>query len=352
MTMMKVAEQAGVSYSTVSRVINGLVPGDSLTARNVKKAMKEIGYVPPPPSSRRGPHPKSATGTHTGNVGVLLFGVTLQLAQNMTASSVIHAVETRLAEKGLNLVLGSCDDMKTIPMLAGKGKVDGLILFAADKYPSKEIMEKIRSFPVTWVFTSDVEWGDHVRPDNDWIARHATAYFLKKEIRHVAYLSSSHSSLAFQKRLLFFKEYMEKGGGKVESFTANAGPDDFEPKASELIEKLVKMKPRPRGIFVGNDQQLPTLYRLLRAKGIEPMKDIEIMGCDRHEVTLSVLDPKPATIDINAEEIGRRAVDQLLWRMKNPDESDGITLLVRSRLVLPEELKQTPMLESGDSWAV
>lgn len=351
MTMSKVAKQAGVSYSTVSRVINGLVPGDSQTAVKVKKAMKEIGYVPPPPSSRRGPHPKSKTGLDTGNIGVLLFGVTMQVVQNMTASSVIHAVETRLAEKGLNLVLGSCTDMKTIPMLASKGKVDGLILFASEAYPSEAIMEKIRSFPVTWVFTTDVEWGDHVRPDNEWIARHATRYFLEKGIRHVAYWNCAHSRLAFQKRLLFFKECMEKEGGVVEALTARTEPENFEKTARELVGKLLEISPRPQGIFVGHDQQLPMLYRLLRERGVEPMKDFEIMGCDRYALPLSILDPKPATIDINAEEMGRRAVDQLLWRMENPKESDGITLLVRPRLVYPEELEK-PLLESGDTWAV
>ena len=72
MSIIDVAKEAGVSKSTVSRVINS-VPGVTEGVRqNVLDAMERLGYQP---SVRRpGPKPISRKGIRTGNVMMLVMG--------------------------------------------------------------------------------------------------------------------------------------------------------------------------------------------------------------------------------------------------------------------------------------
>jgi DNA-binding LacI/PurR family transcriptional regulator len=60
---------------------------------------------------------------------------------------------------------------------------------------------------------------------------------------------------------------------------------------------------------------------------------LEIISCDNEEQFLSRVAPRPATIDINLELVGRRGVQQLLWRMRHPEARNRITVLVEPRLV-------------------
>ena len=65
-------------------------------------------------------------------------------------------------------------------------------------------------------------------------------------------------------------------------------------------------------------------------------KDLDVISCDNEQQYLSSLKVRPATIDINLDLVGRRGVQQLLWRMKHPEEPSRIDVLVRPRIVLPQ----------------
>lgn len=336
MSMEKVASKAGVSYSTVSRVINGNVRADSETSRKVMQAMKEIGYSPPPASHRRGPRPQRKANGTTGNIAVMLIGGTKGFTQSITATEVLHAIEIRLSEKGLNLILSTYVDFDQTPPVLTEDRVDGVILFATDEFPEDLVMEQLRSTPTVWVFSQDIEWGDQVRPNNDLIARLSADFFLERKHRNVVYLNLYHSRLAFRKRAILFMEYMRQGGVAVKLLTSCSTPDELEKDLEKLMDKWVSLSPRPTGLFVGNDHQLPQVYEALRRRGIEPGRDVTVLGCDNQESPLSMVTPRPASVDIGTEDIGRRAVDQLLWRMENPGEQDGSILLVRPSIVLPD----------------
>jgi DNA-binding LacI/PurR family transcriptional regulator len=87
---------------------------------------------------------------------------------------------------------------------------------------------------------------------------------------------------------------------------------------------------------VHNDHITNALYPLLTKRGTKPGKDIHIISCNADQLFLTPLHPRPASIDIHPAEIGRRGVDQLLWRMENKDDAPS-TILIRPRLVPGEE---------------
>ena len=331
--MQAVAAKAGVSYSTVSRVINGNVSPKSETARRVFLAMREIGYKPPPPEQRRGPR-ASRKSAQPATVAALLLGLTPRSMESMPGGRVIHAAERRLAEKGMNLVLSSCSDMEEIPSLVHQPGVSGLLLFSNGAYPSPLVAESLARLPSVWLFTHEVGWGDHVRPNNELIGQLAAGYFVAHGCMTVAFVNLFHGRSALRRRALHLADAMQQKGGKVRLITDDWEFSESENRMDALVEEFASLSPRPEGIFAATDNQLPLLYAALRHRGIEPGVDVRILGCDNQPYALNMVRPRPDTIDIGAEQMGRRSVDQLLWRMQNSDEADGCTVLVRPRLIV------------------
>jgi DNA-binding LacI/PurR family transcriptional regulator len=64
-----------------------------------------------------------------------------------------------------------------------------------------------------------------------------------------------------------------------------------------------------------------------------PGRDIDVISCNNEMSYLVGLDPRPATIDIGAETIGRRSVEQLLRRIKHPEELRQVQIAVTPMLV-------------------
>ena len=62
-------------------------------------------------------------------------------------------------------------------------------------------------------------------------------------------------------------------------------------------------------------------------------RDVSVVSCNNEHSLLANLHPSLTTIDVHAEAIGRRAVDQLLWRIRHPEETLACQVLVEPTLV-------------------
>jgi len=101
-----------------------------------------------------------------------------------------------------------------------------------------------------------------------------------------------------------------------------------------VVDDMLAAKKHTDGIFVSSDCFLPEVYQELKRCSKKPEVDVRIIGCSNEREYFRNLSPKPATIDIRAEEIAVRAVQQLWWRRQNP-EGERFAIIVEPRLVLP-----------------
>ena len=104
------ANLAGVSKATVSRVINENPTVSERNLKRVRHAMEELDYRPR--KNRPGPKPRLQfkPGMQTGNVGLIVVGRTLELIQHPLYSQLLASIGTALRLEGLHLVL---DEMLT-----------------------------------------------------------------------------------------------------------------------------------------------------------------------------------------------------------------------------------------------
>lgn len=337
MSIIHVARVAGVSKSTVSRVINeipGVAP-DAIAA--VRKAMKKIGYQPP--LRRRGPKPSSRQGIRNGNVALLAMGLRAEDLYRMPVfPALLHGLERALAEQNLNLVLGNLGPGEHPPAALAERQADGLLLWGKWDGMPPEVLNQVRSLPAVWLMRehSDARGDfDHVTYNNLTVSRIAARYLLERNHRHTAFLNTVPSHSAYVERQNDFARLMQEAGQPTQSIVVDATqPLDA---SSRLVEELLRLCPAATGVFVPTDAQLPALYRALQARGVKPGRDIEIISCDNEEPFLSQVHPRPATIDLHLDLVGRRAVEQLRWRMRNPKEP-RLTVMVEPTLVEPKEI--------------
>ena len=335
MSIVEVAKLAGVSHATVSRVINNRPGVSPECVQLVRQAMQNIGYTP----SGRG-RPVNAQ-PRVGTIALLMIGADLTLMLAPVAGAVLHAVEDTLADKGFNLILGKLNESGRLPPSVANGRVDGLLLYG---YPPPRIhMSRLSKFPCVWLLSARSPrgyWGDRIEPDNESIGRIAAEHLIAQGHKHIAMLNLSPDHMGYEGRTRAFLDTADSHGiqarelvdGKIESampFTAEF--DELQVK--QIVARFMAMPTRPTGLFVPRDSLTVMVYHELRAQGLEPGRDVEIVSCN-NEPVLSGLDPRPATIDLRPEVIGRQAVDQLSIRIQKPNDPVSVVSTVQPRLVV------------------
>ena len=136
MSINKVAELAGVSNSTVSRVINNHPRVALETAKAVKEAMKQLNYVP---SDRRpGPKPMSRQRQQTISIAFLVFG-TSQGQSTPAFMDLLHGVSSGASSFDVNLQFAHVVDVQELPARITDHKIDGVLLHGS--FPGAPVRE-------------------------------------------------------------------------------------------------------------------------------------------------------------------------------------------------------------------
>jgi DNA-binding LacI/PurR family transcriptional regulator len=182
---------------------------------------------------------------------------------------------------------------------------------------------------------------DHVGGDNNAVGYLAASYLQSRGCRDAAFLTTQPSWDLNKLRAQGFAAGGQQLGMTTRAYVVGERPDlaqicGPETRAftnlASLVDDLVAR--RPQGLFVSRDEEVVSVYRLLQECGVSPGRDIHVVSCDNENVRLSMLDPRPASIEIGTAEIARRAVRRLENRMRHPDEPP-VRILVNPRLVLP-----------------
>jgi len=335
MSIVDVAKRAGVSVATVSRVINQFPGVSPRTAKQVRAAMKELLYVPAPirpgpkPGSRRTPRAKIGLGA----IVVLTVGQASRDWMTLPVmASIFAGITAAAAERGLKLMVDEMPDPQKISELITRKQVDGAIVFWSSHIGSGNF-EQLRSHGVPLVRLMGAIDGpaevDHVTTDNMAVGRLAHQHLANAGCKDVAFLTEFPGWPLMRLRGQSFINSARDAGHRVSSFVVgtNGAADIYGPRAhaaaslEEIVARLVSRNPRPTGIFSSTDRLTLKLYPLLESRGLFPGKDVSVVSCDNQEAMLSLLRPRPASVDLRPETIGQLAVARLIHRLQFPVEA-------------------------------
>lgn len=342
MSTAAIAKYAGVSQATVSRVLNRHPGVSEQKVSRVKEAIEKLGYRPSASVRRR---LSAIPNLRTGNVAVLILSSSMFQDYSSVFGRSLRAVEESLRDHHLNMIRSHTTGVDQLPPLIASREIDGLILAGDEMAP--ELAESLSGLPRSWITSHRENDGDAVLPGNELIGRMAAEYLLGRGHRRLAALNAFGGFGPASLRVDFFEFTATRAGATVARLVADA-PARFpttidlnvdldleliERCVAEQVDHLLALDDRPTGLFVLGDHQMAMLYRVLAKRGLQPGKDLDLIGCDNEKAVLMGLYPRPATINIAAEAIGRRAVEQLLWRISHPEEDSRMHVVVEPELV-------------------
>jgi LacI family transcriptional regulator len=351
MSIVRVADHAGVSTATVSRVLNNLPGVRAATAAQVKAAMKALNYDP---SQRRrwrrnGASVSTGRGRRTGAIAIITLGEGRDWLQLPVMAASASGISRAAQELGYRLLLEEAPDPgKPLPPNISR-QADGAIVFLSRTVgpASHEVIANIaRALPIVWAM-GGVRGGpvvDHVAPHNQAIGHLAFEYLKARGCRDVAYLTKMPAWPVMRARGQAFCCAAHDDGARCASFLVSDDPRDgqlfgadavVESDLSTLVGRLVATRRQVTGLFVSTDETTVPVHGMLRRAGLRLGKDLHIISCDNEQIRLAGLSPRPATIDPGAEEVGWRAVHRLVSRIEHPDEPP-VLIQVAPRLVEPE----------------
>jgi DNA-binding LacI/PurR family transcriptional regulator len=341
MSMQMVAKLAGVSTSTVSRVVNDDPRVAAATVEVVKRAMKQISFTPA--VRRNGSRLLGGSTLRAASVAFLVFGTSGQ--QTAPAfEQLLRGVSAASSQYNLDMIFSFVSDPSHIPPKIVQRRVDGLIIHG--ERPSDDVQHQLAHLPTVWLMANRLRptWGDQVMPDNTLIGEIAAQYLIRRGHRRLAYLGVDSGWWAMDIRSLAFASRASQMGAEVQTLQATVGAhedlwqiQDLASLSDSLVSRLMQISPMPSGLFIAEDRLVPLIDAALSRRGVRvgAGRDVEMVSCNNERPYLMGLSCMPATIDIRAESIGRRGVEQLVWRLRHPGVLERMRAMIEPALVEP-----------------
>lgn len=332
-----VADKAGVSIATVSRVLNGHDGVKSETKEYIKKIAREMGFS----LSKKRPGPKPGTPSRKKKVAFINFIDRYHVAADQPATylALQRGVEDGCRENKCAVQIHFVDTRSELPEALLKDNCAGFIL--QGRKPHASVEKLLSDKPCCWVMNNPwtPSWGDHVMPDHREVGMVAAEYLLGHGCRNPLIIKLGLPDRVSALREEGFSYALGKENISAQSLTAEAHVSDepaIYPDAvyvTDIISKLRGRADKVDGIFFDSDRALAALYPVMLNENIIKPGKTRLIGCNNQQPYLKGISPHPATMDIHFELIGRLGVSQLLWRMKNRDTGQRIRSLISPTLI-------------------
>jgi len=308
MSIQKIAQLAGVSVATGSRVLNN---SDTVKAKNrdrVLQAIKEANYQPN----------LLARQLRTSRSFMIL--VMVSNIANPFCAEVVKGIEEQAEKNGYRILLcNSGSDIERsrsgLSLLTGK-MVDGIITMDAftrltelaaliGDAPWVQCAEYADAGAVSCVGINDVDASQHV------VSRLADGG--RQRIALINHdLSYKYARLRERgyKSVLHLRDLSYQAIEYASDLSAAAG--------MAAMTRLLAAEPRPDAVFAVSDTLAAGALRAIEKAGLRIPQDIAVVGFDGTELS-EMVSPPLSTIKQPSRDIGRKAVDLLLNKIDNPD---------------------------------
>jgi LacI family transcriptional regulator len=307
-TVMRVAEHAGVSVASVSRVLNGLASSPEMVAK-VQAAADELGYTPN----------AMARSLKVRRTEQLAFSVAD--VGNPVYVDMMRAVEAETRAEGYRLLLSStgpdpADVLGLLRSLA-HGYADGLIL--SPIRVTGEIIEALRANPLPTVVIGRIPPDvpvDNVRANSAGGVRMALEHLYETGRRRIGFLNGPANTVPGAARAQAFSRVCERLGLPADD-ALRAEADDFTIDAGlEAVGDLVE-RGEPDAVLGGNDLLAVAAMQALRERGHTVPDDVAVVGMDDTELAL-VTTPALSSVSLGSTRRGQLAAQLLLERLRDP----------------------------------
>jgi len=332
-TIREIADLAGVSIATVSRVVNGRGDVAPETRELVMRVIQERGYM----TNRSA---RALSGGRTGHVGL-----TIPLMRGDYFAAILEGALEAVYEEDMQLVLYTTlhehDREVSVLERLSDGATDGAIILLPLESSGELVALQESGFPFVVV--------DPRIPLDDGIpavsAAHragalaATEHLLSLGHRRIGHISGPGGWAATTERIEGYQSALAVAGVLPTSELIVEG--NFEsPTGVAAANVLLDLPDPPTAIFAANDNMAAGVLQVAHERGLRVPGDLSVVGFDDADLA-TILSPGLTTVRQPLAELGRTGVN-LLTRMLEKQRVETLRVELATRLVVRESTGPPP----------
>lgn len=323
-TIIDVTREAGVSFKTVSRVLNGETNVREETRVKVLEAVKTLNY-------RTNHNARNLRARHSQIICLFYANP----SRNYIGEVQLGALQ-RCQAYGYSLITEDCsDNHPSLLALRAETKLAGAILTPPLSDDDKLISElQDRGIPFVRIAPAeDVEHGQDVAIDDAAAAREMTNYLIKLGHRRIGFIKGADTHAQARRRFAGYCQALAEAGIiKVPDLIQDG---DFTFDSGVLAaEKMLGQDRRPTAIFASNDDMAAGVLAVAYRKQINVPRQLSVVGFDDTPLATTI-SPSLTTIYQPSRELAAEAVSMLLEEA-SPNGDTPRHKLLDYRLMLRE----------------
>ena len=323
-TMRKVAEVAGVSMATVSRVLNGSGPVDAQMAERVRAVIASLKYQP----NRAA---RALASSRSAFIGLLIADI-----QNPFFIELMRGIEEEVRQNRYLLIMCNnppnprTEEQRQYIEILAAAPVAGAIIIPIQEGMKELDLLKTRNIPTVAVDQPIREPSiDVVSIDNVTAAKEAVAHLIANGYRRIGAISGPRLTPTADERVLGYRQALQEAGIQHDPVLEHRGPF-VEETSQNAVHALLDLDPPVDAIFTTNNRLTVGALRTLYIRHKHVPDDIALVGFD--SIHWAVPDAFSITTVLQpAYELGRTAANRLIQRIRQPDAP-------KQKIILPHQL--------------
>lgn len=317
MKMQDIADLAGVSIATVSRVLNQPEKVKPETRLKVQKVLEQTNFVANAVA-------RGLVVNSMKTIGVLTVDI-----RDLHFSNVIYTIERQFTELGYNVILsntgGELGEKKKYLQVMLEKQVDGLILVGSvfkEPTGNKHILEASLSVPVVLI-NSFLE-GENIYSvlcDDTYGVKQAVKYLVAQGRKDIYYFTDAKSASGLAKLDGFVDAMREQGLDEHNIINVSR---DLE-GGTNGIQQIIAEKRKVAAVICGEDLTAVGAMKALTAQGLKIPEDVGVIGYN-NSILAQTTSPALTSVDNLADTMARQAVELLVERLQGKQVSRKIVL--------------------------
>ena len=348
-TIVDVAKEAGVSYSTVSRVVNDFHYVSPKTRAKVQVAMEKLGYV-------ANLKARSLAGGRSQMLGLLIYDL-----DSSYLIELVRGIDAELASQDYDLILYMTHYRagKESAMVANltQGIIDGLLVVLPRDLESYLTNLEERQFPYMLIDHAPFEHPSNTICANNWQAGYdATNYLISLGHQRIGFVKGTIlGGVNGDNRLAGYQSAIQEHG--IEYDPTLIQPGNFYREAGyEAVPHFLSLSRPPTAIIGANDSTALGVMDGLLERNIKVPEDISVIGFDDIP-DAAIHRPALTTMRQDLRQMGGIAARRLIQFIENPDQPKEhvelqMELVVRETTISPEQSRfaeSNPLTTSAGS---
>ena len=336
MNIATVAERAGVSTATVSRVLNGTALVHPDKVRRVRKAVRELNFYPN----------INARALGSGRSG--LYGLIISDITNPYFPELVKSFEDIAVEHGQDILIANTDydpkRMEACVIRMLQRKVDGVAIMTSEMEDHLLRRFSSRQIPVVFMDTAKPVRGvSTVRVDYRAGVQMGLEHLIGLGHKRIAFISGPLRLASARLRAEAFRETLTERGLKPDRALMEEANHRID-GGYGAMERILHNKVRPTAVFASNDLTAIGAIGAIHAAGLRTPEDISVVGFDDIELS-AFTQPALTTLHISRRELAATAF-RSLYRTNDPASGPGkrkrLECVIQPSLVVRQSTASTP----------